>query len=43
MERYLNIGRSTIKLGQHERSSGFICVDAFTLRGAKKKNHSTLI
>jgi hypothetical protein len=43
MERYLNIGRSTIKLGQHERSSGFICVDAFTLRGAKKKNHSTFI
>jgi hypothetical protein len=37
MEYYLNIGRSTIKLGQHERSSGFRCVDAYSLRGSKKR------
>ncbi len=43
MERVLKIGRSTIKLGQHERRSGIRCVDAYTLRGAKKKNCSTLI
>jgi hypothetical protein len=43
MERYLKIGRPTIKLGQHERLSGIRCVDAYELRGAKKKNVSTLI
>jgi hypothetical protein len=43
MERHLKIGRSTIKLGQHERSSGIRCMDAYKLRGAKKKNRSTLI
>jgi hypothetical protein len=43
MERYLKIGRSTIKLGQHERSSGIRCMDAYKLRGAKKKNRSTPI
>jgi hypothetical protein len=27
-----------IKLGQHERRSGIRCVDAYNLRGAKKKS-----
>jgi hypothetical protein len=43
MERELKIGRATIKLGQHERRSGIRCLDAYMLRGAKKKNGSTLI
>lgn len=43
MERYLKIGRPTIVLGQHERSSGMRCIDAYNLRGSKKKNRSTLI
>ena len=43
MERYLKIGRPTIRLGQHERRSGIRCLDAFELRGAKKKNRSTPI
>jgi hypothetical protein len=43
MERCLKIGRSTIMLGQHERRSGIRCVDAYHLRGAKKKNRLTLI
>ena len=43
MERYLKVGRSTTELGQHERSSGIRCVDAYELRGAKKKKSSTLI
>ena len=43
MERYLKIGRQTIKLGQHERSSGIRCMDCYHLRGSKKKNCSTLI
>lgn len=38
MERYLNVGRATIKLGQHERSSGIRCLDNYHLRGAKKKS-----
>ncbi len=43
MERYLKMGRATIKLGQHERRSGMRCLDAYHLRGAKKKKPSTLI
>jgi hypothetical protein len=43
MERYVKIGRATIKLGQHERLRGIRCIDAYTLRGAKKKNRSILI
>ncbi len=38
MERYLKVGRETIKLGQHERSSGIRCIDNYGLRGAKKKS-----
>lgn len=43
MERYLKIGRATIILGQNERRSGIRCIDAYNLRGAKKKNISILI
>jgi hypothetical protein len=42
MERGLGIGRETIKLGQNERNSGIRCEGAYPLRGAKKKNCSTL-
>jgi hypothetical protein len=38
MERSLKVGRAMIKLGQHERRSGIRCVDAYNLRGAKKKS-----
>jgi hypothetical protein len=37
MERSLNVGRDMIELGQHERRTGIQCIDAYNLRGAKKK------
>jgi hypothetical protein len=43
MERSLKVGRAMITLGQHERRSGIRCVDAYNLRGAKKKKSLTSI
>jgi hypothetical protein len=37
MERSLKAGREMIELGQHERRTGIQCLDAYSLRGAKKK------
>lgn len=34
-ERELGWNRNTIRKGEHERTSGITCVDAFNLRGAK--------
>lgn len=39
MERHLKIGREMVKLGLAEHQSGIRCLDAYSLRGAKKKNH----
>ena len=36
-ERYLNVSREMVELGLHERKSGITCVDAYPLRGRKKK------
>ena len=38
MERHLKIGREMVKLGLKEYLSGIRCIDAYSLRGAKKKN-----
>jgi hypothetical protein len=38
MERELKVSRSMVKLGQQERRSSIRCVEAFSQRGAKKKN-----
>jgi hypothetical protein len=35
-ERELGWNRVTLRKGQHELSSGFVCVDAFRLRGRKR-------
>jgi hypothetical protein len=35
-ERELGWSRVTIRKGQRERASGFVCVDAFALRGRKR-------
>ena len=37
MERSLKVGRAIIELGQHERRTGIKYLDAYSLRGAKKK------
>ena len=37
MERGLKVSRCMIELGQHERRTGIRCMDAYCLRGAKKK------
>ena len=36
-ERYLNVSRDMVSLGLHERRTGIRCMDAYELRGAKKK------
>ena len=36
-ERYLNVSREMVDLGLKERKIGFTCVDAYHLRGRKKK------
>lgn len=43
MERYLKVSRKMVALGLHELSSGFRCVENFSLRGAKKKSLNLLI
>ena len=37
MERHLKVGREMVKLGLKELASGIHCVDAYSLRGAKKR------
>jgi hypothetical protein len=39
MERSLKVGREMIELGQHERRTGIQCLDAYILRGTKKKKN----
>lgn len=41
MERHLQVGRAMVQLGLHEHRTGITCVDAYTLRGAKKKKKIT--
>ncbi len=41
MERGLKVSRAMIELGQHERRTGITCIDAYSLRGAKKKKNLT--
>ena len=40
MERHLKVGRDMVQLGLKERESGIRCVEAYNLRGAKKKKRS---
>lgn len=40
MERALNVGREMVKLGLSEYRSGIRCVDAYNMRGAKKKKRN---
>ena len=40
MERYFDVGRDMVSLGLHERRTGIRCMDAYKLRGAKKKKQS---
>lgn len=37
MERYFNVSRDMVALGLNERRTGIRCLDAYELRGAKKK------
>lgn len=37
MERYLRVSRDMVSLAMHERLSGIRCLDAYVMRGAKKK------
>lgn len=41
MERHFDVGRHMIALGLHERRTGIRCLDAYELRGAKKKRNSS--
>jgi len=43
MERWFNVSRNMVDLGLHERRTGIRCLDAYNLRGAKKKRSRTLI
>jgi len=42
MERHLKVGREMVKLGLAEHKSNIRCVDAYNLRGAKKKKRNIL-
>lgn len=37
MERYFDVSREMVTLGINERRTGIRCIDAYKLRGAKKK------
>ena len=37
MERYFAVSRDMVTLGLHKRRTGVRCIDAYGLRGAKKK------
>jgi len=37
MERYFDVSRDMVSLGLQERRTGIRCLDAYELRGAKKK------
>jgi len=41
MERWFDVSRDMVTLGLHERRTGIRCIDAYNLRGAKKKNLPT--
>lgn len=41
-EQYFGWVRNTIKLGCHEKRTGFTCVSAYYLRGAKKTESKLL-
>jgi hypothetical protein len=43
MEKVLKVGRQMVKLGLDERRTGILCMDALSLRGAKKKKKPTLV
>ena len=40
MERHLKVGRAMVSLGLAEHRSKIRCVDAYNLRGAKKKKRN---
>lgn len=42
MEKVLKISRSMVRLGLHERRSGIRCLDAYSMRGTKKKKKRSL-
>lgn len=37
MEKVLKVGRAMVRLGLNERRTGIRCLDAYSMRGAKKK------
>lgn len=37
MEREFKVSRDMVSLGLHERRTGIRCIEAYNLRGAKKK------
>ena len=39
LERFLKVSRDMVELGLHERRTGIRCLDAYELRGAKKKKN----
>lgn len=41
MEKVLKVGRDMVRLGLHERRTGIRCIDAYSMRGAKKKKKSS--
>lgn len=41
MESWFDVGREMVALGLHERRTGIRCIDAYNLRGAKKKKSHT--
>jgi hypothetical protein len=40
MERHLKVGREMVQLGLNEHRTGIQCLDAYGLRGAKKKRRT---
>ena len=41
MEKVLKVGREMVALGLNERRTGIRCLDAYSMRGAKKKKKSS--
>ena len=39
METVLKVSREMVRLGLHERRTGIRCLDAYSMRGAKKKKN----
>lgn len=42
-ELHLGVRRDMVELGLHESRTGFRCVDAYSLRGRKKRKNNTPI